>query len=546
MSLMMDFYGLREHPFRMSPNPRFLCNSVQHREALNSLILGIEEQAGFAALIAEPGTGKTTLLFDILLRYRERANIAFVFNTQCSGQELLRHIAMELQIPGGESEQDPVRWHGIFTSFVAGCARTKPVVIIIDEAQNLGDSALEALRLLSNFEAADHKLMHIIIAGQPLLEENLRSHAELLQRITTIIRLARLTPMQVQEFIEHRLRIGGYSGSPLFTSNAITKIAAASGGLPREINRICMNALQLGFTLRQEKIDVEVIDSVLSELNLRVDSRTEAAQPEASPQVTQIEPEAFEMPVDTKTFEMSAEPWVFDQSVDLSLGDEVIDSVMSELNLSVDSRTDASKLGGAQSKTEPRVDPETYASGKPSVFYPHVGLDVDESIEAFLSGLELNGAPPERASKEPHTAEPRSTGVEPETPSTPVESRVAKTPVDTRVLKVFAASKRSRVPVESTVPEVSVKPIVQLEETWATNVKVEQWAQSSLCTTESTDAPPLETTKECAIQSHESEPGKIQSGLSPKAVWLCTAFTAALILFVLIMTHFCTAAVGPD
>ena len=251
MSLMTDFYGLRDQPFGVSPNPRFLYRSVQHREALDSLILGIEAQAGFAALIAEPGTGKTTLLFDILQRYREQASIAFVYNTQCSGPELLRYIAMELQIPGGDSEQDPVRWHGMFTSFVADRARTKPVVIIIDEAQNLGSSALEALRLLSNFEAADHKLMHIIIAGQPLLEENLRSHTELLQRITTISRLGRFSPKQIEEFIEHRLRIAGYSGSPLFTSEAMAKIAEASAGVPREINRICMNALQLGFTLRQ-------------------------------------------------------------------------------------------------------------------------------------------------------------------------------------------------------------------------------------------------------------------------------------------------------
>ena len=402
---------------------------------------------------------------------------------------------MELKIPGGESEQDPVRWHGMFTSFVTDRAHTKPVVIIIDEAQNLGSSALEALRLLSNFEAADHKLMHIIIAGQPLLEENLRSHTELLQRITTISRLGRLSPKQIEEFIEHRLRTGGYSGSPLFTSDAMTKIAAASAGIPREINRICMNALKLGFTLRQGEIGVEVVDSVLSELNLGV-SRTDATQFETQPQVTPIEPEVFEIPVNAKSSEMTAEPWAVDQSIDLSLGDEVIDAVMSEMDLSVDPRAKASRLGGAQFQAEPRVDPGALsASGKAAVFYPRVNLDldIDESIEEFLSGLKLDGGPLEGTSKESYPVEFRSTGLESKPPSTPVESRVAETPLDNRVFKVFAASKGFRVPVAPAEPEVSNTAVVPVEEPWATNVKVEQWALDFLRPTKSTAAPPLET-----------------------------------------------------
>jgi general secretion pathway protein A len=267
---MLEFYGLRENAFGVTPDPRFLYPSVQHREALASLIFGIENKVGFAALIAEPGAGKTTLLFDLLLRYRDRASTAFVFNTQCSGPELLRHIAMELQIPGSESELDPIRLHQLFTSFVADRLRTKPVVIIIDEAQNLGSSALEALRLLSNFEAADRKLLHIILSGQPQLGETLRSrnHTQLLQRITTVSRLERLSPTQVEECIDYRLRVAGYLGPALFSEEALGKIKVASGGLPREINRICINAMQLGFALRQRQIGAEVIEEVLSDLNL--------------------------------------------------------------------------------------------------------------------------------------------------------------------------------------------------------------------------------------------------------------------------------------
>jgi general secretion pathway protein A len=270
VSQMLEFYGLREHPFGVSPDPRFLYPSIQHREAMASLIFGIENQVGFAALIAEPGAGKTTLLFDILQRYRERASTAFVFNTQCSGPELLRQVVVELQIPDGDSEHDPIRLHQLFTSYVVDNLRTKPVLIIIDEAQNLENSALETLRLLSNFEAADRKLLHIILAGQPQLADKLRhaSLTQLLQRITTVSRLERFTPAQMEECIAFRLRVAGNTDSILFSEAAMARIAVASAGLPREINRICINAMQLGFALNQKPIGLEVIEEVLADLTL--------------------------------------------------------------------------------------------------------------------------------------------------------------------------------------------------------------------------------------------------------------------------------------
>jgi general secretion pathway protein A len=270
VSQMLEFYGLREHPFGVSPDPRFLYPSFQHREAMASLIFGIESQVGFAALIAEPGAGKTTLLFDILQRYRERASTAFIFNTQCSGTELLRQVVVELQVPGAESERDPLRLHQLFTEFVANQLRDKPVVIIIDEAQNLENSALETLRLLSNFEAANRKLLHIILAGQPQLAAKLRhpSLTQLLQRITTVSRLERFSPAQMEECIAFRLRVAGFTGSELFSAQALAKVKAASGGVPREINRICINAMQLGFALRQRPIGLEVIDEVMADLTL--------------------------------------------------------------------------------------------------------------------------------------------------------------------------------------------------------------------------------------------------------------------------------------
>ncbi len=271
VSQMLEFYGLREHPFGVSPDPRFLYPSFQHREAMASLIFGIESQVGFAALIAEPGSGKTTLLFDLLSRYRDRAHTAFVYNTVCSGLELLRQVILELEVPGTEQETDPVRLHHMFTAFVASHMASKPVIIIIDEAQNLENSALETLRLLSNFEAADRKLLHIILAGQPQLADKLRhpSLTQLLQRITMVSQVQRFNQEQIAECIAFRLRVAGHKGDEMFFSEqAMALIASASGGVPREINRICMNAMQLGFVLKEKTIGVAIIEEVLSDLTL--------------------------------------------------------------------------------------------------------------------------------------------------------------------------------------------------------------------------------------------------------------------------------------
>lgn len=509
MSLMLDFYGLREHPFGVSPNPRFLYPSVQHREALASLIFGIEYEGGFTALIAEPGVGKTTLLFDLLLRYRERASTAFIFNTQCSGQELLRLIAKDLNIPGGESEQDPVRLHLMFRSFVADHTRTKPVVIIIDEAHNLENSALEAIRLLSNFEAADHKLTHIILAGQPLLGKKLRSanQTQLLQRITTITRLERFSPSQVEECIAYRLQIAGYAGSPLFATEATAKIGTASGGVPREINRICSNALQLGFVRRQRQIGAEVIEEVLQDLILSCDPQTEASTgvDESEPQFRGIEPKATNAPVE------------------LSLGDQVIEAYRSGLNLH---RTSNAPVEPIVSRTPPEMPAEAPCKTAPAEFslgnqvieaclsnldlkcissipvepvvtemQPEIPADIspeaqrnatpadlnlgDQVIEACLPKPNLSRDSGTAASNELHGPEPRLSGIE------AVSSRIA---VDPRVAKILAP-KPAKITVGPKDSNLHEEPgVTEIPGNKGTQALAQPASQSSA-------APPLATTK---------------------------------------------------
>jgi TonB family protein len=267
--MFIDFYGLREQPFGVTPNPRYFYPSAMHREALASLIYAVENNVGFSSLIAEPGMGKTSLLFSLLDKFSDSARTAFLFNTQCQSRDLLRYLLAELEVPG--FEQDPVILHEKFKQVVLDEARARRrVIVVIDEAQNLEDDALETVRLLSNFESPETKLLHIILAGQPQLAEKLGQPGlgQLRQRISIFGRLAPFTSAESKSYIEHRLRVAGHMGSPIFALEASELIATNARGVPRNINRICFNAMSLGYALRKKLIDVDVVHEVCADLDL--------------------------------------------------------------------------------------------------------------------------------------------------------------------------------------------------------------------------------------------------------------------------------------
>src|ERR1700756_2321646 len=156
--MFLDFYRLREQPFGVTPDPRFLYFSAAHREALASLFYGIETGRGFLSLVAEPGMGKTTLLFQLLKRWKGFVHSAFLFQTQCDSKELIRYLLADLGL--NNDGEDMVRMHSELNEFLFRETKAgRRVVAFIDEAQNLSDSALETVRLLSNFEAPDRKLL---------------------------------------------------------------------------------------------------------------------------------------------------------------------------------------------------------------------------------------------------------------------------------------------------------------------------------------------------------------------------------------------------
>jgi general secretion pathway protein A len=268
--MFLDFYGLREEPFGVTPDPRFLYLSPEHREALASIYYGIEAGRGFLALIAVPGMGKTTLLFHLLERFRSSARTAFLFQTQCTSREFMRFLLNELSCGSG-SGQDPVAMHEEFNRLLLQEARAgRRCVVIIDEAQNLDPSVLETIRLLSDFETPRAKLLQIVLAGQPGLANKLArpSLAQLRQRISLIARLGTLPPHETRKYLEYRLRVAGLSEQRIFTNEACEMIAELSLGIPRNINNLCFNALSLGFALRQKTIGVEILREVAADFDL--------------------------------------------------------------------------------------------------------------------------------------------------------------------------------------------------------------------------------------------------------------------------------------
>ena len=263
------YFGLREQPFGVTPDPRFLYLSAAHREALASLYYGIEASRGFLGLIARPGMGKTTILFHLLEKFRSSARTAFLFQTQCTSREFMRFLLSEL---GYESDgQDFVRMHEEFNRRLLQEARAgNRFIVVIDEAQNLEPSVLETVRLLSDFETPRAKLMHIILAGQPELADKLASPglSQLRQRVSIVHGLEPLSPGEIKNYIEHRLRIAGYEGEPLFAANVFDEIARCTEGIPRNINNFCFNALSLTCALQKKIVDSDAVKEVIADLDI--------------------------------------------------------------------------------------------------------------------------------------------------------------------------------------------------------------------------------------------------------------------------------------
>jgi len=245
--MYLNYFGLKDNPFSIAPNPDYLYMSPRHREALAHLTFGLKESGGFVMLTGEVGTGKTTVSRKLLQELPESTQVAMILNPTLSAMELLASICDELNL--AYRQQETSLKH--FTDKILGKLTQNHqagmnTVLIIDEAQHLMPEVLEQLRLLTNLETNREKLLKVVLIGQPELQQLLKRNElrQLAQRITARYHLLPLTAPEVKEYVAHRLQVANGSRQ-IFSSSTLGTVHRISGGIPRVINLLCDRALTL-------------------------------------------------------------------------------------------------------------------------------------------------------------------------------------------------------------------------------------------------------------------------------------------------------------
>ena len=264
-----SFFGLTEKPFAITPDPRYLFMSARHAEALAHLLYGITEAGGFIQLTGEVGTGKTTVVRSLLERMPGHADVAVILNPQLSPLQFVVTICEELGLFLRDEDTTSLKdlIDTLNRRLLDAHAKGRRVVVIVDEAQNLTPDTLEQVRLLTNLETASHKLLQIILIGQPELREVLDrvELRQLAQRITGRYHLDPLSKTETASYVNHRLRVAGANGE-IFTGPALREVHRLSGGIPRIINVICDRALLGAFTQESHRVGPSLVRAAASEV----------------------------------------------------------------------------------------------------------------------------------------------------------------------------------------------------------------------------------------------------------------------------------------
>jgi type II secretory pathway predicted ATPase ExeA len=309
--MYQQHFGFREAPFSITPDPRFFYANSVYLEAYANLRYGIEAKKGFIAVTGEVGTGKTTLLRKLMLSLEQTIHTVFIFNTDVTFNELLRVILRDLGLPvAGKDRLSMVEELNDY--LIEQLEHGQIVCLLIDEVQNLSDESLEGLRLLSNLETNQDKLLQIVLMGQPELQTKLdRPHLrQLKQRIAIRCEITRLQDQEVGCYIDFRLRAAGCQTDELFHREAVEKIAFYSKGIPRLINVICDNALLIAFAASQKSVSAQVIEEVAWDLKLAPGKHPIQSESNIPGSLSEARSEAFPQAAPLQNYQRKPKRWL--------------------------------------------------------------------------------------------------------------------------------------------------------------------------------------------------------------------------------------------
>lgn len=268
--MYLEYYGLKEMPFGLTPDPRYIFKTESHLEMMATIRYSIEHNKGLVVVTGEVGTGKTTALRAALQQFTDEVQCVYIFNPFLTASEFFEQLADEFELDLPKKASKPERLSALGQLLATRHSQGLRTVLIVDEAHGLPTELLEEIRLLLNFETSSEKLLQVILSGQPELHEVLNRPAlrQLKQRVSLRCQIKPLSVFEINKYIRFRLKQAGATNVNLFDNNAIGLIGNVSQGIPRVVNNICDNALLYGYAGGAASITRDIIEEVIEALDL--------------------------------------------------------------------------------------------------------------------------------------------------------------------------------------------------------------------------------------------------------------------------------------
>ena len=260
------FYGFSEDPFAITPDPKFFFPSESHKEALASLLYGINRKKGFIVILGEAGIGKTTLIHHLISQLDDKVKTILFPQSHLPFHQILKEMLLKLKLPLGLETKGSMI-HELYHHLIQCLERNETAAVIIDEAENIGLDVIEEVRLLANLETSTSKLLQIVLVGEQGLMDKLRSEVirQIKQRVVVSCRINPLTEEESMRYIDHRMKIAGGDCSEVFTDEALSLICRYAKGIPLALNILCHNALSVGYCLSQKRVSPAMVKKIRSE-----------------------------------------------------------------------------------------------------------------------------------------------------------------------------------------------------------------------------------------------------------------------------------------